>query len=118
MSHWDAPCWQLVLRQIRSVWRGWHLVRFVDRGSPHTAPASQELAADLDIDLRWLPPAPPQLNALEGLWRAGEDQVLANRPTQSIDESARAFGQYLLGLTPRQRLRKAGVLSGHFWRTR
>lgn len=117
MSHWDALCWQLFLRHTRSVWRGWHMVLFLDRGSPHTAEVSQELADQVGIELRWLPTATPELNALEGLWREGKDQVLANHPPRTVDESAMALCQYLLGLTPQQCLQKAGVLSGHFWLT-
>ena len=30
----------LHLRMIRSLWRGWHLVWFFDKSSPHTAEAS------------------------------------------------------------------------------
>ena len=117
MSHWDALCWQWFLLHTRSVWRGWNIVLFLDRGSPHTADASQELADHMGIELRWLPTATPELNALEGLWREGKDQVLANHPPRPVDESAMALCQYLLGLPPQQCLQKAGVLSGHFWLT-
>lgn len=113
---WEALTWQAFLQQIRWAWRGWHIVLFIDRGSPHTAEDSQDLAKALDIEIRWLPVATPELNALEGLWRNGKD-FLANRSTHTIDESADAFCQYLLALTPHQRLQKAGVLSGKFWLT-
>jgi hypothetical protein len=36
---------------IRSHWRGWNIVLFEDRGSPHTAEASLELAFSLGIEL-------------------------------------------------------------------
>jgi hypothetical protein len=114
-SVWEALTWQAFLRQIRSAWRGWRIVLFIDRGSPHTAAASRELAMNLGIELRWLPVAVPELNAVEGLWRNGKDQALANRSTDSIDDSADALCHYLLGLSPRQRLKAAGVLSGKFW---
>jgi len=116
-THWEALTWQAFLSQIRSAWRGWQIVLFIDQGSPHTAEDSQDLANQLGIEIRWLPVATPELNAMEGLWRDGKKQVLANRPTSTIDESADAFCHYLLGLTPQQRLRKAGVLSGSFWLT-
>ena len=37
--------------------------------------------------------------------------------TLSIEASALAACQYLIDLSPRERLRKAGVLSGNFWLT-
>jgi hypothetical protein len=116
-THWEALTWQAFLRQIRRVWRGWRTVLFVDRGSPHTAEDSQASAKALGIKLRFLPVATPELNAVEGLWRHGKDKHLANCSTDSIDDTADAFCQYLLDLSPRQRLQTAGVLSGNFWLT-
>lgn len=116
-SVWEALTWQAFLRQIRRVWRGWQIVLFIDRGSPHTAATSRRMAANMGIELRWLPVAVPELNAVEGLWRNGKDQSLANRTTDSIDDSADAICHYLLGLPPKQRLKTAGVLSGNFWLT-
>jgi hypothetical protein len=43
---------------------------------------------------------------------------LANRATQSIDESADSACRYILDMSRRERLRKAGVLSGNFWLTK
>jgi transposase len=114
-THWEALTWQAFLRQIRRAWRGWRIVLFADRGSPHTAEDSRASARALGIELRLLPVATPELNAVEGLWREAKDQHLANRSTDSMDDTADAFCQYLLDLSPRQRLHKAGVLSGHFW---
>jgi hypothetical protein len=116
-THWEALTWQAFLGLIRSTWRGWHIVLFVDQGSPHTAEDSQDLAKDLNIEVRFLPVATPELNALENLWREGKGKILANQTTAAIDSSADAFCQYLIGLTPQQRLKKAGVLSGDFWLT-
>lgn len=112
----EALTWQAFLQQIRWAWRGWHSVLCIDRGSPHPAEDSQDVAHALGIAMRWLPIATPELNALEGLWREGKD-FLANRSTHPIDESADARCQYLLALTPHQRLQKAGVCSGKFWLT-
>jgi DDE superfamily endonuclease len=102
---------------VRSQWRGWHIVLFEDRGAPHTAEESREVAAALHIELRLLPVATPELNAMDHLWRHVKGCGLANRATVSIDTSADMACQYLLALSPRERLRKAGVLSGHFWLT-
>ncbi len=76
-AKWDQDAFQNHLRSIRSRWRGWHLVLFVGRGSPHTAKRSRALAAELGIELRFLPTACPELNPVEGLWRhvkAGDGQ--------------------------------------------
>jgi transposase len=112
---WVQEAHQVFLRMIRSHWRGWHIVLFEDRGSPHTAEESVGLAYTLGIEVRWLPRATPELNAMDQLWRRTKGAVLANRPTQSIDASADRACDYILGLSRQERLRKAGVLSGNFW---
>jgi hypothetical protein len=114
-GQWDQRSFRDHLRHIRSLWRGWDPVLFVDRGSPHTARRSRELAAELGIELRWLPTACPELNPLERLWRLLKGEVLANGPTPDLDVSpVRAF-QHLGSMSPRARLKAAGVLSGSFW---
>jgi hypothetical protein len=45
-GRWDQRSFQGHLRHGRSVWRGWRVVLFVDRGRPHTAKASRRLAAN------------------------------------------------------------------------
>ena len=112
---WNQEIHQAFLRQIRQAWRGWHIVLFEDNSSPHTAGASQELAQELNIEIRWLPVATPELNAMEGLWRRVKDRTVANRTTRSIDESVDAACRYILDLRPRERLHQAGILSGNFW---
>lgn len=102
---------------IRSHWRGWNIVLFEDRGSPHTAEASLELAFSLGIELRFLPRATPELNAMDHLWRHVKGRSLANQATQSIDESTNNACQDIFNMSPRERLRKGGILSGNFWLT-
>jgi transposase len=102
---------------IRSHGRGWHIVLFEDRGSPHTAEASLELAFSLGIELRFLPRATPELNAMDHLWRHVKGRSLANQATQSIDESTNTACQDIFNMSPCERLRKAGILSGNFWLT-
>jgi hypothetical protein len=116
-NDWVQETHQYFLSMIRSHWRGWHIVLFEDRGSPHTAEESRDGAADLGIEIRLLPKATPELNAMDQLWRRVKGETLASRATQSIEHSANSVCQYILGLTPRDRLRKAGVLSGNFWLT-
>jgi transposase len=114
-AEWDAETHQAFLRQIRSHWRGWHIVLFEDRGPAHTAAESRALVRELAIEVRWLPRATPELNAMDHLWKHVKANVLANQPTRSMDQSAEAACQYILGLSRRERLRKAGILSGRFW---
>ena len=114
-EQWDQDSHQCFLRMIRAYWRGWDVVLFEDRGSPHTAEDSLILADQLGLERRFLPVATPELNAMDHLWRHVKGDVLANRPTRSIDTSADLACQSLLDLSPQQRLKKAGVLSGNFW---
>jgi len=116
-EEWIKETHQAFLRIVRSNWRGWHIVLFEDRGSPHTADDSLSLAASLDIEIRRLPRATPELNAMDHLWRWVKGRGISNQPTISIDESADQACQYIFNLSRRERLEKAGILSGHFWLT-
>jgi hypothetical protein len=114
-ARWNQWTFQEHLRGIRSAWRGWNVVLFLGRGSPHTARASRALAAELGVELRFLPAACPELNPVEGLWRHAKGRVLANEPTPDLGASLRRVMDELLGMSPIERLRLAGVLSGNFW---
>jgi transposase len=116
-EEWVQETHQAFLTMIRSHWRGWHIVLFEDRGLPHLADASMEMAKALHIELRLLPQATPELNAMDHLWRHVKGRGLANRPTRSIDISADTACRYILAMNRHERLRKAGVLSGNFWLT-
>jgi hypothetical protein len=114
-DRWNQETHQCFLSMIRRYWKGWRIILFEDRGSPHTAHDSLKLADKLNIQVRLLPVATPELNAMDHLWRHMKSQGLSNRATVSIDISANAACTYILHLTPRERLKKAGVLSGTFW---
>jgi transposase len=114
---WDEVTHQCFLGMIRSHWRGWRIILFEDRGTPHTAGDSQDLAEQLGLQIRWLPRATPELNAMDHLFRSVKGRALANRATCSIDDSAMAACRYLYKLNRQERLRKAGILSGNFWLT-
>jgi transposase len=116
-EEWVQETHQAFLTMIRSHWRGWNIVLFEDRGSPHTAEASLAVAKELNIELRWLPKATPELNAMDHLWRHVKGRALADRATRSIDDSADGACWYLLAMSRHERLRKAGVFSGNFWLT-
>ena len=112
---WTQREYQHFLNRIRGHWRGWNIVLFEDRATQHTCPGSQCMASLCAIEVRLLPRATPELNAMDHLWRHSKGTVLADRPTEHIDRSAQAACDYILGLSPEERLRKAGVLSGDFW---
>jgi len=116
-NEWVQETHQYFLGMIRAHWRGWHLICLEDRGSPHTAENTLELASDLAIELRFLPRATPELNAMDQLWRRAKGYTVASRATQSIDASVDCLCRYILALPPQDRLRQAGVLSGKFWLT-
>jgi hypothetical protein len=103
------------LPMIRSHYRGRHVALLLDEDPSHTAAGSQDLAATLDIKLFWLPKRCPELNGMDHLWGHGKDHVCANRQYSGIDEEVERFIRYLQGLTNRDSLRQAGVLSEEFW---
>ena len=102
---------------VRSHWRGWNIVLFEDRAPQHKATASLGWARQLGIEVRLLPRATPELNAMDHLWRQAKRVTQGNRPPQPIADAALAACWYILDLSPRERLRQAGVLSGDFWLT-
>jgi hypothetical protein len=114
---WVNEPHQAFLTLIRSHWRGWNPVLFEDRASQHKSPSSLALAEELGIEVRLLPRATPELNAMDHLWRPAKRQAVGYRPTVTVDDSALAVCRYIIDLSPRERLRQAGVLSGHFWLT-
>jgi hypothetical protein len=117
-EQWIKETHQAFLSMVRSHWRGWNIVLFEDRASQHTAPESRGWADDLGIEVRLLPKATPELNAMDHLWRHTKREALGDRQTVTIDGSALDACRYILDLRPRERLRKAGVLSGDFWLTK
>lgn len=114
-ERWNQEAFQDHLRNVRSVWRGWNIVLFLDRGSPHTAKASRALAAELGVELRFLPTACPELNPVEGLWRHVKGRVLANEPTPDLAASLDRVTDELLSMSPSRVRNLAGVNSGNFW---
>ena len=103
---------------IRSHWRGWNLMLFEDRAGQHKSPKSLSYAAQLAIEVRLLPKATPELNAMDHLWRHTKQETVGSRATQTVDKSALDACQYIIDLRPHERLRQAGVLSGDFWLTK
>lgn len=116
-DEWTQETHQYFLSMIRAHWRGWNICLFEDRGTPHTAVQSRAQAVELRLEVRFLPVATPELNAMDHLWRSVKGRALANRTTKSIDRSADDACRYILQMSPQTRLHKAGVLSGNFWLT-
>jgi transposase len=114
-AEWIAESHQAFLRMVRVHWRGWHLILFEDRGTPHTAEESLELAKRLGIEIRLLPRATPELNAMDHLWRSVKGRGVANRSTISIDDSADKACNHIFRMSCHERRKKAGILSEDFW---
>jgi transposase len=110
---WTQEEHQDFLSVVRSHWRGWKLVLFEDRASPHTAPESLDWAESLGIEVRLLPRATPELNAMDHLWKHAKREALGSRSTTTVEGSALAVCRYIIGMRPRNRLRQAGILSGN-----
>jgi hypothetical protein len=85
------------------------------RNSSHTAAASVERAAALQIELLWLPKRSPHLNPMDHLWRNGKEVMSANHQYDSIDTQVAEFMDYLENLSPYETFAKAGMLSNDFW---
>jgi transposase len=110
-----AVDFQATLRLIRRKYRKQKVALLLDRASRHTAEESERLAAELDIELIWLPPRCTNINPMDRLWRWGKGKTCANKQHTSIDYQVEFYIEYLLGLSPQEALRKAGILSGRFW---
>ena len=117
-EEWTKETHQGFLSMIRARWRGWNIVLFEDRASQHTAPDSRGWAAGLGIEVRLLPVATPELNAMDHLWRHTKRETVGSRATETVAKSALDACQYIIDLSPRDRLRQAGILSGAFWLTK
>jgi hypothetical protein len=116
-QEWTQETHWAFLSMIRAHWRGWNIVLFEDRAAQHKAPASLAWAKQLNIEVRLLPKATPELNAMDHLWRHAKRETQGNRSIQPIEDSAMETCGYILDLSPQQRLQQAGVLSGRFWLT-
>ena len=100
---------------LRSPYRAWDVALLLDEDPSHTAQASQDLAAELGIELLWLPKRCPALNGRDHLGGHGQDHKGANWQYASIEEQVEDFIRYLQGLSNREALRQAGILSEDFW---
>lgn len=104
---------QAFLAEVRSAYRGWHVALLLDEDSCHTAQAS--MAQTTAMTLLWLPNRSPELNPMDTLWGQGKDVISANKQYATLDEQVERFLAYLRGLSNREALHMAGILSGRFW---
>jgi hypothetical protein len=110
-----APDFQVILQIVRQQYGDKRVAMILDGASRHSAHESERLAADLDIELIYLPARSTNINPMDRLWKWGKDKICANKQYLSIDYQADRFIEYLLGLSAQEALRKAGILSGRFW---
>lgn len=87
----------------------------LDEAPCHVAAKSQALAVALDIHVVWLPKQCSELNSMDQLWKELKGNISANHQFSSIDEHADFAEGWLMSLTNKAALRKAGVLSKNFW---
>lgn len=106
---------QAFLRLLREAYPGHRIALLLDEAPSQRAVKSQSLAADLDIELIWLPKQCAELNAMDQLWRELKGHISANYQYPTIEEHAAAAEQWLRSLTPTEALRKAGIRSKNFW---
>jgi transposase len=110
-----AEDFQAFLPVVRRHYRGRGVALLLDEDTSHTAQGSRQAAADLGIELIWLPKRCPELNGMDHLWGHGKDHLCANWQYPGIDEEADRFIHYLQSLSDREALRQAGILSEDFW---
>lgn len=113
--HQRGGDFQEFLEVIRWHHRGVDVVVLLDEDPSHTAGESDALANSLEIELIWLPKRCPELNGMDQLWGHGKDHLCANWQYAGIDEGVDAFIDYLLGLSDKEALLQAGLLSDDFW---
>jgi transposase len=110
-----AVDFQELLGLIRKGYGDRKVAVLLDQTSRHTAHASEGAAAELNVELIWLPAKCTNINPMDRLWRYGKDKICANKQHASIDRQAEMFIQCLQDLFPQEALRTAGLLSKNFW---
>ena len=106
---------QAFLWHLRGRYGGRPLWLLLDRARCHETRKSQQLAGRLGVGLLWLPTQCPELNPVDHLWRELKRLVAADRQFRTTDAEAGCAERWILGLTARQALRKAGILAEGFW---
>ena len=103
------------LRLVRRRYGNRRVWMLLDEAPCHKAKRSLALAARLGIHFIFLPKQCSELNAMDQLWKDLKGQVSANYQFASVDHHARRAEEWLLSLSKREALGKAGVLSKNYW---
>jgi hypothetical protein len=111
----DQAGFQAFLQVLRHRYCGREVWLLLDGGTPHTAPKSQVLAQRLNIQLVWLPKQCPELNGMDHLFREVKADISANYQYQNIEEHTQCAENYILQLSNKKALKRAGILSKNFW---
>ena len=106
---------QDLLRLLRRRYRKRRIAMLLDRSPIHEANKSQELAAELEIDLLWLPKQCSELNAMDQMWKELKRWMAANRQFDTIDQQAQRCERWVLDLPVKGACRKASILAERFW---
>jgi hypothetical protein len=85
-----------------------------DNAPPHHPLRVREAAADVGVEIAWLPFRAPELNPCEDLWRVLNAKVAANRVFADVADLAAAASRWLADLTTDQIRRSAGLTSHKF----
>lgn len=104
-----------LLSEVRRRYRERPVWMLPDEAPCHIAARSEALAAALDIHLVWLPKQCSELNSMDQLWKELKGTISANYQFPSVEEHADYAEGWLMSLTNKAALRKAGVLSKNFW---
>ena len=103
------------LRLLRQCYPGRSIWLLLDEAPSHTAPKSEALAKEMNIELVYLPKQCSELNAMDQLWRELKADISANYQFKTIDEHAAFAERWVLSLSKAEALGKASVLSKSFW---
>ncbi len=106
---------QEFLRLVRRRYGSRPVWMLLDEAPSHKAKPSLVLAAELGIHFIFLPKQCSELNGMDQLWKELKGKISANYQFASIDRHARQGEKWLLSLSKREALRKAGVLSKNYW---
>jgi transposase len=106
---------QSFLCLLRRAYRGRPIWLLLDEAPCHLAPRSQTLAAQLAIELVWLPKQCSELNAMDQLWREMKGNISANYQYTNVEEHAACAQEWIMSLTATEAKCKASILSKSFW---
>jgi transposase len=85
-----------------------------DNAPPHHPTRVRQAAAEVGVEIAWLPFRAPELNPCEDLWRVLKAKVAANRVYADVADLAAAASRWLAHLTTAQIRRSAGLTSPKF----